>query len=160
MPAEQRDELIARIEQQQRRLVLSRFDNDDAWRLGCGLVDIAREEALPVVIDIRRNGQQLFHYALPGTCADSDEWILRKSRVVTRYGAPSYLVGLRFEARGTSFDADSRLDRDTYAAHGGSFPITIRDAGIVGAVTASGLAQGDDHDLVVNGLERFIAEQA
>jgi uncharacterized protein (UPF0303 family) len=34
----------------------------------------------------------------------------------------------------------------------------IRDAGLVGTVTVSGLAQGDDHALVVEALGTFLGE--
>jgi uncharacterized protein (UPF0303 family) len=76
--------------------------------------------------------------------------------VVERYGASSYLVGARFRAKGTTFEDSSRLDPDTYAAHGGSFPVHVEDVGVVGAVTVSGLPQLEDHRLVVEALERFL----
>ena len=87
--------LIARMEEQEQRLVFPRFDNDDAWRLGNLLAELARARQAPVTIDIRRDGQQLFHLALPGTSADNDAWIQRKVRTVDRYGHSSYLVGWR-----------------------------------------------------------------
>jgi uncharacterized protein (UPF0303 family) len=39
-----------------------------------------------------------------------------------------------------------------YAADGGSFPLIVENAGIVGSVTVSGLPQRDDHNLVVEAL--------
>ncbi|WP_354644189.1 heme-degrading domain-containing protein [Kitasatospora camelliae] len=158
MTPEEIEKLVRRIEDEERRLVLPHFDNEDAWRLGTLLVELAREGGAPVTVDIRRNGQQLFHYALPGTSADNDAWIRRKTRTVDRYGASSYLVGLRFAAKGETFEAKSRLDPDTYAAHGGAFPITVRGTGTVGTVAVSGLPQAEDHRLVVTALERFLAE--
>ena len=92
--------LIASLEAQERRLVFTRFDNADAWRLGSAMVAAAIEWALPVTIDIRRHGQQLFHVALPGTTAENDSWIERKVNVVNRFAAASYLVGRRLAARG------------------------------------------------------------
>ena len=50
-----------------------------------------------------------------------------------------------------------RLDPDEFAAHGGGFPITIRDVGVVGVVTVSGLPQPQDHAFVVEQLGRFLA---
>lgn len=149
-------DLITRIEEQERRLVFATFDNDDAWRLGTVLAELARARRAPVAIDIRRNGQQLFHLALPGATADNDAWILRKTRTVDRFGASSYLVGLRFAEKGSTFEASSRLDADTYAAHGGCFPITLAGTGPVGTITVSGLPQADDHALVVAALEAYL----
>ncbi|MFD3929228.1 heme-degrading domain-containing protein [Streptomyces sp. NPDC058614] len=146
---------IPELEEQERRLTLPHFTHDDAWALGTLLVDMAREQAAPVAIDIRRGGQQLFHAALPGSTPDNDAWIDRKRRVVERYGSSSYLVGSRFRAKGTTFEESSRLDPDTYAAHGGAFPIAVEGAGVVGTVVVSGLPQIEDHAMVVAALERF-----
>ncbi|MEV6193530.1 heme-degrading domain-containing protein [Streptomyces sp. NPDC051920] len=149
---------IADLEEQERRLTLQRFTHDDAWALGTLLVELAREREAPVAIDIRRGGQQLFHAALPGSTPDNDAWIDRKRRVVERYGCSSLLVGSRFRAKGTTFEDSSRLDPDTYAAHGGAFPITVTGAGVIGTVVVSGLPQVEDHKMVVEALEQFLAE--
>ncbi|MHA6757805.1 heme-degrading domain-containing protein [Streptacidiphilus sp. PAMC 29251] len=145
------------LEQQERDLRLTRFDNDDAWRLGVLLVGLARDRGLAVTVDIRRGEQQLFHCALPGTSADNDAWIERKTRVVRRYGESSYRVGQRFRDGGSSFEEKSRLAPDLFAAHGGAFPLHIAGVGVVGTVAVSGLPQVQDHLLVVEALGRFLA---
>lgn len=150
------DLLIAEVTAQQERLQVTHFDNDDAFRLGMLLVELARARSLPVTIDVRRHGHVLFHVSLPGTTPDNDTWVERKTRVVDRFGAPSYLVGLRSRRRGRTFEEDSGLAVQDYAAHGGSFPVAVRDVGPVGTVTVSGLPQADDHALVVEALEDFI----
>src|SRR5215470_638056 len=99
-------ELVQELFEQESRLVFTRFDNETALALGQHLLAAARERALPVTISVRRNGQRLFHAALPGTSADNDAWIERKSRVVDRYGHSSFLVGAQFRAKGGSFEAD------------------------------------------------------
>ncbi|MEV0726262.1 heme-degrading domain-containing protein [Micromonospora purpureochromogenes] len=152
-------DLIARLEAEQRKLILTRFDHDDAWRLGLLLVGLARARGAAVTIDIRHGRQQLFHYALPGTSADNDAWIRRKSRIVTRFGASSYLVGLRHRLAGRTSADETGLNPRRYAAYGGSFPLTIAGVGVVGTVTVSGLPQADDHRLVVEALQDFVADQ-
>ncbi|WP_328669307.1 heme-degrading domain-containing protein [Streptomyces sp. NBC_00328] len=149
---------IAELEEQERRLTLPGFTHDDAWTLGTLLVGLAREREAPVAVDIRRGGQQLFHAALPGSTPDNDAWIDRKRRVVERYGCSSLLVGSRFRAKGTTFEESSRLDPDTYAAHGGAFPIAVTGAGVIGTVVVSGLPQVEDHKMVVEALETFLAQ--
>ncbi|UUU33655.1 heme-degrading domain-containing protein [Streptomyces sp. CA-210063] len=146
---------IEELEAQERRLVLPRFTYEDAWALGSLLVELARDRNAPVAIDIRRGPQQLFHAALPGSTPDNDAWIDRKRRVAERYASSSYLVGARFRAKDTTFEESSRLDPNLYAAHGGSFPLTVEGTGVIGTVTVSGLPQLEDHAMVVEALERF-----
>ena len=148
----------AELEAEEQRLLLPRLDNDDAWRLGCLTVALARERGHAVTVDIRRGEQQLFHCALPGTTPENDAWIERKTAVVRRFDASSYRVGQRFRDRGVSFEEGSRLDPARFAAHGGAFPLRVRDVGPVGTFAVSGLPQLADHRLVVEALGLFLAE--
>jgi uncharacterized protein (UPF0303 family) len=148
--------LIARLEAEEDRLMFDRFDNDDAWRLGSAMVAEAINRGLPVAIDIRRHGHQLFHVALPGTTPDNDAWIERKVNVVNRFSAASYLVGRRHAASGRALDESVGVAPLKYAAHGGAFPIRIRDVGVIGTITVSGLPQADDHAFVTEMIATYL----
>ncbi|WP_370945447.1 heme-degrading domain-containing protein [Amycolatopsis sp. cg5] len=150
------DELLAELAAQEERLRFRRFDNETAIDLGIHLLGSARAESLPVTISVRRGQQRLFHAALPGTSVDNDAWIDRKSRVVDRYGHSSFYVGTFFRSRGKTFEADSRLDLDLYAAHGGVFPVIVENVGMVGTVGVSGLPQAEDHAFVVRAIEESL----
>ncbi|TWP46912.1 heme-degrading domain-containing protein [Lentzea tibetensis] len=141
---------------QEDRLQFERFDNETALELGAHLLAAARAQGLAMTVSVRRNGQRLFHAALPGTSADNDAWIERKSRVVDRYGHSSLHVGTAFRERGTTFEESSRLDPDVYAAHGGVFPVILRGTGPIGTVGVSGLPQLEDHSFVVGQLTQFL----
>jgi uncharacterized protein (UPF0303 family) len=154
------EELVASLEEQERRLQLDAFGPDDAWELGTLLVELARERDLAVTVDVRRPGHVLFHVALNGTTPENDAWVECKVRVVERFHASSYLVGRRLAAKGRTLGVEQGVDPLLFAAHGGAFPIRVRGVGVVGTVTVSGLAQADDHALVVEGLERLIAAGA
>lgn len=151
--------LLDELEQQEARLVFDHFDEATAWHLGVALREAGLAAGLPIAISVRRNGQQLFHAALPGASADNDGWLARKSAVVDRYGRSSLRVGEEFRVRGQTFDRDSRLDVAVFAAHGGAFPILVRGTGCVGTVAVSGLPQLEDHRLVVETLESFLASR-
>jgi len=151
------NELLAELRAQELELQLDSFTNEDALLLGTALVETARQEGLSVTIDIRRGDQQLFHCALAGTSADNDAWIERKNRVVRRFGHSSYLMRIDSELRGASCEEEFLLDPREFAAHGGAFPIIVRDVGPVGTVTVSGLPQAEDHRLVVETLRAFLA---
>jgi uncharacterized protein (UPF0303 family) len=150
------DPTIDRLDREELVLQFDRFDQDTAWALGLALVDQARARAAPVTVDVRRNAQQLFHAALPGTAPDNDAWIVRKTRVVDRFGRSSLNVGERARKAGTTFEQQMRLDPDLYAAHGGAFPVTVREVGVVGTVAVSGLPELEDHRFVVEVLSEFL----
>ena len=148
--------LIAQLEAQEQRLVFDRFDNADAWQLGSAMVAEAEERALPITIDIRRHGHQLFHAALPGTTPENDSWIDRKINLVNRFSESSYLVGRRLAAKGDELNESLGVSPLHYASHGGAFPIRIRDVGVVGTITVSGLPQADDHAFVTELIAAYL----
>jgi uncharacterized protein (UPF0303 family) len=142
---------LARIALQERELVFSEFSEETAWRIGNRLRALATERSLAIVVDVRRPTQQLFFTALADTTPDNPEWVRRKSNIVFRFHRSSYAVGLDLEQKQSSTEARG-LPTSDYAAHGGSFPIRVRNAGLVAAVTVSGLPQRADHELVVEAL--------
>src|SRR5580698_2616485 len=143
---------LARIALQERELKLSRLDAQLAWELGSLLRNLARQRELPVVIDVRRFGQPLFYAALEGTKPDNAEWVRRKSNVVARFHTSSYTVGLKLKQKNETLTEQQGLPLADYATHGGSFPLTVKGAGVVGSITVSGLPQRADHELVVEAL--------
>jgi uncharacterized protein (UPF0303 family) len=147
---------LAELAAEERDLQFTRFTADDAWDLGCALVATGREGALPIAVDITRNRHQLFHAALPGATPDNDSWIRRKTAVVDRFGHSSLYVRQASVERGTTFEAEFGLDPGSYAAHGGAFPILVRDVGPIGAVVVSGLPQLEDHRMVVTALRAHL----
>jgi uncharacterized protein (UPF0303 family) len=149
---------LAALLAEEDELQFTRFDNDTAWELGNALVEHARAEQVGVTIDIRRGDQQLFHFALPGTAADNDAWIERKVRVVYRFGHSSFYVGSSLRESARTIEQAYLLPESEYAAHGGAFPVIVRDVGVVGVVTVSGLPQEEDHRLVVAVLREFLAD--
>jgi uncharacterized protein (UPF0303 family) len=146
---------------QERELCFKHFDAQVAWELGTRVRALAVEREDAVVIDVRRFGQPLFYAAMEGTTPDNVEWVRRKSNVVARFHRSSYSVGLSLKQKGTTLETNGLATAD-YASHGGSFPLHVTGAGVVGSVTVSGLPQRSDHELVVEALcgllERDYAE--
>jgi uncharacterized protein (UPF0303 family) len=140
---------LERIALQERELRLPAVDMRLAWELGGRLRTLAVERGLGVVIDVRRFGQPLFYAALDGTTPDNAEWVRRKSNVVARFHRSSYAVGMNLKAKSYTLLERYGLPVADYAADGGSFPLAVAGTGVVGSATISGLAQRDDHELVV-----------
>jgi uncharacterized protein (UPF0303 family) len=143
---------LERIALQERELVLPRLDAEIAWKLGAHLRALAHERDLAVTIDIRRFGEPLFYAAMDGTAPDNVEWVRRKSNVVARFYSSSYAVGIKEKIKGETICESQGLPLADYATHGGSFPLRVASAGVVGSVTVSGLPMRQDHELVIEGL--------
>ena len=143
---------LAIIANQEQRLKFPAFNEASAWKLGCRLRDMALSRSAPLVIDIRRFGQLLFFCALPGSTPDNADWARRKSNVVARFHRSSYGLGLELQQKNTSLIDRFGLVLTEFAAHGGSFPITVTGTGVIGSVAVSGLPQRADHELVIQAL--------
>ncbi len=154
------DELLQELRQQEAELQFPRFTHDMALALGLALVEAARSKGKAVTIDISRNGQQLFHYAIEGTARDNDEWVRRKNNVVNRFGHSSYYMGISLKKAGQTIEEKYLISSQDYAAHGGAFPLIIKEVGVVGTITVSGLPQQEDHALVVSAIRQALADKA
>ncbi|MFC1541678.1 heme-degrading domain-containing protein [Candidatus Latescibacterota bacterium] len=150
------NDILKELLAQEEELRFSQFNEDTAWELGNLLVNIAREEHLPVTIDITRGGHQLFHASRPGTSADNDEWVKRKVRLVYRMEHSSFYIGQLLKSKGKRIEEAYLLSENEYAPHGGCFPVIVKNTGVVGTITVSGLAQEDDHALVVRAIREFL----
>ena len=153
-------ELLTELLQQEVEIQFKSFDNNMAFVVGLALLDTARNKGKGVTIDIARNGQQLFHYAMPGTSRDNDVWVQRKNNVVNRCGHSSYYMGISLKSKSQTIEEKYLISSSDFAAHGGAFPLTVRGVGVVGTITVSGLPQEEDHELVVTTLRKYLAQEA
>jgi uncharacterized protein (UPF0303 family) len=141
---------IERVKRQEHDLVLPAFDEAVAYEIGSAIRARALTEGLSLVVDIRTWDRQLFFAATPGTSADNAEWVRRKVNSVRRFQRASYrLVLERGEA---PFSEQSGASAADYVIAGGGFPIRVPGAGIVGALTISGLPGRHDHRVAVDAL--------
>jgi uncharacterized protein (UPF0303 family) len=150
------DEILSQLLLEEKQLQFVHFNEDTAWKIGCWLVEYATQNELPITIDIQRGEQQLFHASRPGTSADNDEWVKRKVRLVNRFGHSSFYIGQALIKEGLSIEEKFLLPESEFAPHGGCFPIIIKDTGIIGTITVSGLPQEEDHKVVVKALRHFL----
>ena len=148
--------MLNELQQQEEELQFTSFTGDTALALGMALLQEAKKQGKAVAIDITRNGLQLFHVAMEGTSVDNGEWIKRKNRVVNRFGRSSYFIGISLLSAGKTMEEKYLLPSHEYAAHGGAFPLIIKNVGVVGTITVSGLPQQEDHKLVVTTITRYL----
>ena len=117
----------------------------------------------PAVVNITlaAHSQLLFHCATGrGTSPDNDTWVARKRAAVLRWGTSTWLMHNKYAGDENAFRAKFMLgDRaGEYAIHGGGFPVRVKDVeGVVGVIVVSGLSMQEDHEVIVEVIEEYLA---
>ncbi len=148
--------LLKKLVDDEDQLVFSQFSMAMAHELGMAFMDHGKRHNLPCVFDVTRAGQCLFHCALEGATLNNVNWVERKKRVVNHFAHSSMYMGTQCRLSGQTLEERYALPEALYAAHGGCFPILIKDTGMIGTVTVSGLPQLEDHELVVKLLKTLL----
>ncbi|EIN06207.1 DUF336 domain-containing protein [Punctularia strigosozonata HHB-11173 SS5] len=152
------------IASQEQRVTLPSFTADTAWEIGVLLRErLVKATQTPVVISIATaNGSHLlFHCAThPGTAPDNDHWVARKRNTVLRFGCSTWYMHNKFKGDEDAFARKYGLGERAgeYAIHGGGVPIRVKGVeGVVGVVVVSGLAQNEDHQVVIECLDDYLS---
>ncbi|MER9402862.1 heme-degrading domain-containing protein [Mesorhizobium caraganae] len=143
---------IALIQKQEETLVFPAFDEAVAFKIGVAIRKRALADNLPIIVDIRLWDRPLFYAAMPGSNASNPDWARRKSNVVKRYLKSTYRLVLEQQRPDRTFKIGEGLDIVDYVLAGGGFPVTVKGAGVIGAITVSGLPERQDHGVVVDAL--------
>ncbi|KZO95999.1 hypothetical protein CALVIDRAFT_564276 [Calocera viscosa TUFC12733] len=162
--AEEAKKLVPEVEAQETKLRFSKFDTEVAWKVG----NTIREKFLNnpawkdkgIVIHISTfTGHNIFTAAVGKQNATNPGnwvWIEGKKNVVKRFNHSSFFVGRNLVSAGKV--PEDVLPFPEFAAHGGAFPVWIKDAPIapIGTIIVSGLQQDEDHQIIVDSLEEIL----
>lgn len=143
---------IARIVDQERALVFSRFDEGIAFEIGSAIRAEGLARAYPIIVDIQLWDRPLFYAALPGSTATNANWARRKRNVVRMIGKSTYRLVLEKDRPDRTFPPGDGLDPADYVLAGGGFPIRVEGVGVIGAIAVSGLPERQDHGVIVTAL--------
>lgn len=149
-------QLIDELRKQETELVFERFNSNDALKIGLKLIDKGRGSQVAFAFRISLNHRQLFHFSMDGCAPDHDRWIARKENIVYHFFASSYRKTLEFADENQILNPRFGLSDDTYVLAGGSFPITVKGLGVVGAITISGMRQEEDHDYIISVIRDYL----
>ena len=150
----------ARVGAQEHALCGAPRGADAAWQLGCRLREAAQARGAALAIEVRLAGHTVFFHAMPGTAPSHADWVRRKRNTAEWHGTSSYAVALAMRAAETTLHDKTGLPVRDYAAYGGSVALRSEDGVVWGSATVSGLAQREDHELLVEVLLDWIGAAA
>lgn len=153
-------EELHRLKQQEEQLQFAHFSADDAWSLGCMLVETAKKRALQPAFEITCNDYVLFRYGFAATNLHNEQWLRRKYNTVQTTHMSSLRAGLMLELSGEDPERDWHLSTTDYAFLGGGFPLTLRGTGVIGAICCSGLPHRTDHQIVVDTIAAYLGQES
>lgn len=144
---------------QEEVLRFEKFDNEDAWKLGCLIVEDARAKGVSIAADIVINGYQVFRYGFPGTNGYNEIWLNRKAKSVTMMHRSTLAIHYMRKTGQEDIYRDGHLEPAEYGTMGGGFPIYVKGVGVIGVLSVSGLEHHEDHDMAVAGLCRYLGTE-
>ncbi len=143
------------IKKQEHELEFEKFTHDDAWELGKICAKLAKERDLGVVISIRMaSGLTVFQHATPRGIPTAEIWLESKHKtVMTRYASTLYFHAF---LNGNNKTLEGLKLVDNYTEFGGGFPIKVKNVGVIGSVSATGLYHFDDHNFIADCVAEFL----
>lgn len=123
------------------------FTNDRALDFGLTVLKIVEEKNLKNVrIRVKYDGDIVFQYLMNGK--KSQMWLDLKEKTVMDSGHSSLYVAQQIEHYAYMKDSTD------YAVCGGGFPLIVKGE-LKGAFCVSGLTDTEDHQLILEALERM-----
>ncbi len=151
--------LLDIVTQQEESLRLDHIDAAEAWQLGLVLRDLGLETGADVALRVSLLGAPVFHCGLGQPKPNFSRWIARKEKGTLECWKSS--LRLKLEAlTGGNQPEDHGFSAPEVVFCGGCFPLRLKNLGVVGAITVSGLSDTQDHQLAVDALAKFLNVKA
>ncbi|KAI1815079.1 hypothetical protein GGS20DRAFT_584891 [Poronia punctata] len=139
------------------------FTANEAWELGhllyARLLKVPGSKPTVISITSAQNDHVLFQAVVgSGTQPDNDIWVARKRKTVLRFGTSTWYQHCKYNGDESAFRKKFGMSEEmasAYAIHGGGVPIRVSGVeGIVAVVVVSGLAQHEDHGVIVEVINK------
>jgi len=140
---------------EEKRLTLTQFTSEDAFRIGSWITEKAIQEKLPIGVDIFAYGKTLFHFNSDLATPDNENWLRRKKNTVLHFHHSTKYFYIKVNGDQDLIQTKYGLSKTDHATIHGGFPLRLKEGGVVGAICVSGLKPEQDHDLVVEALVTY-----
>ena len=130
-----------------------KFNADIAYDIGKYITDYSFKENKEISVEIFAYGKIMYRFSSDLSTQNHDLWLLRKRNVVLFFNHSSKYIYNKINKDQSVLVSKYGLNYEKYAAVSGSFPIIIKDCGLVGAITVTGLTPDEDHQIVLEAIE-------
>ena len=135
-----------------KKITLQKFSNSSALKMGLKIIDLARQRNQKIAIEICRLNHSIFLYVDDTLPADKHNWLKRKANVAKHFEESSLSVKNDLKNGNMTLEGTFQLSNKDYLAKGGSIPLFVENAGMIGTITVSGLSDVEDHQIIIDAL--------
>lgn len=135
---------------------LKHFSNRTALEMGMKIIEMATSREQRIAIEIMRLNHTIFLYVDDNLSMDKNNWLRRKSNVARQFQQSSLNVRNSLQASNTTLEEKYGLHEKDYVAKGGAIPVFVKEAGMVGIITVSGLQDEEDHQIIIDALKDYL----
>ena len=136
-----------------KQIELDSFSNRTAFEMASKIIELAKNRNQNIAVEIMRLNQTIFLYVDDNLPADKHNWLRRKANVAKQFEESSLSVKNDLKEGNMTLEKTFGLDEKDFIAKGGSIPIFIKNVGMVGVITVSGLHDEEDHKIIIDALK-------
>lgn len=150
------EKMMDTIKAEEQLLRVEHFSNQDAFDLGCFLVEEAKKQGIAMAVAVRKpTGAILFHHLMAGTNFNNQNWMRRKYNTVLLWEHSSLYAWAHEHISGESIE-EHGFSKAEYIQCGGGFPIFMKSGELVGVLTVSNLPHIGDHNFAVAAFAKWL----
>ncbi|MCI6272697.1 MAG: heme-binding protein [Erysipelotrichaceae bacterium] len=132
------------------------FNSKIALEIGNYITSKIINNKLDILVDIYAYGKVLYHFSNDNVSPDKENWIVRKRNTVLYFQHSSKYMNIKIGNNQKLLYEKYGLDLKNYCAVAGSFPIYLKNNGLIGAITISGLKPDEDHNLIIEAIKEYM----
>ncbi|MGG8496879.1 heme-degrading domain-containing protein [Tenacibaculum sp. TC6] len=136
-----------------RKIELEKFNNRIALEMGMKIVELASQRNQKIAVEVCRVNHTVFLFVDDTLPADKHNWLRRKANVAKHFEESSLSVKNDLAQGSMTLETTFALDTTHYLAKGGAIPLFVKNAGMIGVITVSGLKDTEDHQLIIDALQ-------
>ncbi len=136
-----------------KKIELEQFSNQIALDIGLKIIELAKSLNQHIAVEVSRLNHTIFLFVDDNLPADKHNWLRRKANVAKLFEESSLSVKNDLKDGQMSLEKTFGLDEKDFIAKGGSIPVFIKNAGMIGTITVSGLRDEEDHNIIVESLK-------